>query len=219
MTSNTTKKILSEISGIVGLVLVLLCVIGFVLLLTKPSCPIDSEGVLEYAYLKENYYPLLNYTHIILSNRKEERIESFKAISHCQNLLNNMSERYYILLDTIAKEKIAESELLKSMSNTKDCEDYANTKIKISCTKSMHPTFDCTDILTTCSPIKSRLKVGDIIGFSSPDFPEFDFVIHRIVAVTNDGSFITQGDSNLIQDSYSPKREDVLFKVIKIEFN
>lgn len=207
-------------SSIIPIVSVLLIGAWFVTLsIGKPDCPIDSGGVLEYAYLKENYYPLLNYTNILFNNYKEERNESMKSVSYCQNLLNNMSERYYNLMDTATEERIAESELVKSMFNTQDCEDYVNTQIKLSCTKSMHPTFDCTDILTTCTPIRSRLKVGDIIGFKSPDFPEFDFVIHRIIAVTSEDCFITQGDSNLIQDSYCPNREDVLFKVIKIEYN
>jgi signal peptidase len=59
---------------------------------------------------------------------------------------------------------------------------------------SMVPTFSKGDILVLQGAPTSQISVGDIIVFSVKEQPTP--IVHRIVAINNDGSFKTKGDAN-----------------------
>jgi signal peptidase I len=59
---------------------------------------------------------------------------------------------------------------------------------------SMVPTFSRGDILILRGAVASDLKIGDIIVYS-PDSRSVP-IVHRIIAINDDGTFQTKGDAN-----------------------
>ena len=54
--------------------------------------------------------------------------------------------------------------------------------------------------------------MGDIILFSRGD----DLIVHRIVAITDDGSYVTQGDANPSRDPLPVPPSKVYGKVVLV---
>lgn len=78
-------------------------------------------------------------------------------------------------------------------------------------TGSMEPALHVGDYIVTkkCDP--TTLEVGDIISYYSEQSDiEGMLVTHRIVEVLDDGTFITHGDANPINDSIPVKAENIL---------
>ncbi|MFW9872653.1 MAG: hypothetical protein ACFFG0_06080 [Candidatus Thorarchaeota archaeon] len=87
------------------------------------------------------------------------------------------------------------------------------------CTGSMRPYFDCEDIVSVYTNVRpNEIKVCDIIGVASPDYPDFDWVIHQVVGVTDEG-YITKGLANAEIDKHVAKFSDVKFKFIGVKYN
>ena len=57
---------------------------------------------------------------------------------------------------------------------------------------SMNPTLYKGDVIIIYKPKQQEFKVGDILTFTSGSTN----VTHRIIEITEDGNFITQGDAN-----------------------
>lgn len=55
----------------------------------------------------------------------------------------------------------------------------------------------------------SELKLYDVIAFKNNEGVN---IIHRIIAINNDGTFITQGDANNSSDSFRPTMNDIIGK-------
>ena len=80
-------------------------------------------------------------------------------------------------------------------------------------TGSMEPSIHVNDYIIVSSTDTSELKEGDIIAFYTEDEEiKGDLVTHRITAVNEDGTFITRGDANPVDDSLSVRPEQVLGK-------
>ena len=91
-----------------------------------------------------------------------------------------------------------------------------NCNYWVECTGSMRPTLSCKDTLTVFKPDKDEVNVCDIIMFKSPEIDK-DFIIHRIIG--KEGSkYITKGDCNMESDEYLVDYDDIMFKVIGIEY-
>ena len=78
-------------------------------------------------------------------------------------------------------------------------------------TGSMEPTLHVDDfiIVQRCDP--KTLKTGDIISFySEQEDIKGMLVTHRITGKNHDGTFITRGDANPIEDSTFVKRDNIL---------
>ncbi len=89
---------------------------------------------------------------------------------------------------------------------------------KMLCTNSMKPLFDCTDTLTVYTNLEEdEIEMCDVIGFSTLEYPEYDWVVHRVVNITDEG-YATKGDANAYPDSYIVKFEDVIFKLIEVKY-
>lgn len=64
---------------------------------------------------------------------------------------------------------------------------------------SMVPTYEVGDIIITKNINYDDVEVEDIIVFYSPTLDKF--VVHRVIDINEDGSFITQGDNNPSPDN------------------
>ena len=82
-------------------------------------------------------------------------------------------------------------------------------------TGSMEPTISVDDYVVVKSGDTSSLQKGDIIAFYSED-PEIrgKLVIHRILEVKEDGSFIMKGDANPVEDSLAVRPDQVVGKYV-----
>jgi len=74
---------------------------------------------------------------------------------------------------------------------------------------SMYPTFQSGD--TVLLTRDDHYAVGDIIAYHSQQLGG-TVVIHRIIEVTPEGRYVTQGDNNDFIDGYQPERADVIGK-------
>ncbi len=76
-------------------------------------------------------------------------------------------------------------------------------------TNGLNNQFNTYDIITLKKVEEGDLKLYDVIAFVNDEKIN---VIHRIIGFTEDGRFITRGDSNNADDSYHPTYDDVLGK-------
>ena len=89
---------------------------------------------------------------------------------------------------------------------------------KLYCSDSMKPFFDCSDTLIVYQNIEQdEIKLCDIIGFKSPEHLGYNWTIHRIIEINSDG-YRTKGDANTNPDNYTVKFDDIIFKVIGVEY-
>lgn len=90
-----------------------------------------------------------------------------------------------------------------------DCDYYIHCD-----SNSMSPTFSCNDTLITIKPsTKGDIQVGDIIWFSSNEYEDFEYIVHRVVKIDYKGCYITKGDNNDYEDEFTPCFYDIKFKV------
>ena len=80
-------------------------------------------------------------------------------------------------------------------------------------TGSMEPTISVDDFIMVKKTDVSKLKEKDIIAFysESPDTKGL-MVIHRIIRVNEDGTFVTKGDANTLEDAVAVSRDKVIGK-------
>ena len=71
--------------------------------------------------------------------------------------------------------------------------------------------IEVDDLIVTKKVDPSTLKVGDIISFMET---ETTVVTHRIIDIKEDGSFITKGDANNIEDTNPVTGEQIIGKFI-----
>ena len=74
-------------------------------------------------------------------------------------------------------------------------------------TESMTGTVNAGDIALTQKYFGQPLEVGDVV-LVQPE--EGSPVLHRIVEVNHDGSYVTRGDANDANDLFEPKPEDII---------
>ncbi|MBR6872903.1 MAG: signal peptidase I [Ruminococcus sp.] len=80
-------------------------------------------------------------------------------------------------------------------------------------TGSMEPSIHVDDFIIVESVDTSELKVGDIISFYTEDEAiKGELVTHRIAQINEDGSFVTRGDANPVNDSLTVQPSQVLGK-------
>jgi len=92
----------------------------------------------------------------------------------------------------------------------------------ISCeSDSMYPTIkSCNDTLIGIEPNSRKdIKVGDIIWYKGTDeqmeqyIDGAEYIYHRIIGIDYKGCYITKGDNNQEEDSYTPCFYDIKFKI------
>ncbi len=80
-------------------------------------------------------------------------------------------------------------------------------------TGSMEPSIHVDDYIIVKSVDTGELREGDIIAFYSElDEIKGELVTHRIAKVNSDGTFVTRGDANPVDDSLTVRPEQVLGK-------
>lgn len=83
-------------------------------------------------------------------------------------------------------------------------------------TGSMEPTILTGDYIIIDRNGLDDLKVGDIISFYSEEEDIFgSLCTHRIMAISGDGLYSTQGDANPVEDRHDVRREQILGKYIR----
>ena len=75
---------------------------------------------------------------------------------------------------------------------------------------SMEPTLHVGDLVIVQG--QSSYKPGDIVVYSTGH----SLVVHRIVRILDDGSFLTKGDANIYADAIHPKLSQIKGKVILV---
>ena len=90
---------------------------------------------------------------------------------------------------------------------------FFGTSILHVVTGSMEPTIPVDDFIVVKKTDVNSLKEEDIIAFYS-DNPDTKglMVIHRIMQVNSDGTFVTKGDANTLEDAVSVKPDKVIGK-------
>lgn len=70
---------------------------------------------------------------------------------------------------------------------------------------SMHPTLEIGDIILIHGANPYEIKINDVIVFYHPNFigNKNFIIVHRVIE-KNDLSFVTKGDNNLFEDTFSP---------------
>lgn len=94
---------------------------------------------------------------------------------------------------------------------------YSPVKVLTVSGTSMCPTIEPGDkaIVIEMNP-NIDVEVGDIVVFQT-NLPEFPYtVIHRVMEITRDGKYITQGDNNPAIDFTHTTYTDILYKVVYI---
>lgn len=92
---------------------------------------------------------------------------------------------------------------------------FGNYTLKV-VTGSMEPTIMTGDFIIVHKAQPSELGVNDIITFYSDDPETKDLLItHRIIGIKEDGTYITKGDANNIEDHVAARPERVLGKYVR----
>lgn len=80
-------------------------------------------------------------------------------------------------------------------------------------TGSMRPLMGKANILIYIIPKKEEIYVGDIIIFTNKIYKKK--IVHRVIKIEN-GTYITKGDNNAIEDNYKVNFEDIKGKIIGV---
>lgn len=85
--------------------------------------------------------------------------------------------------------------------------------------ESMEPVIEKYQFIMAVTVDKNELKVGDIVGIKAPKNENTlttKLVVHRIIGINEDGTFILKGDANLSSLYYETNvtAEEILYKVI-----
>ena len=92
---------------------------------------------------------------------------------------------------------------------------FGNYTLKV-VTGSMEPTIMPGEFIGVHKVQPSELEVNDIITFYSDDPETKDLLItHRIIGIKEDGTYITKGDANNIEDHVAARPERVLGKYVR----
>lgn len=87
---------------------------------------------------------------------------------------------------------------------------FGNTVVKV-VTGSMEPSIHKGDYISVKKVDTNSLEKGDIISFYSDDEQIKGMInTHRIIAVENDGTFVTKGDANSSEDNSLVRPENVI---------
>ena len=63
-------------------------------------------------------------------------------------------------------------------------------------------------------PKDEKLKVGSVYAYKRDGILGQEMVIHRLIAITEDGRYQFKGDNNELPDEVLVEREDIGYKVI-----
>ena len=83
-------------------------------------------------------------------------------------------------------------------------------------TGSMEPTIDTGEYIIVKKTDVKDINVGDIITYYSEDPEIKDFMVtHRVIRLNEDGTFVTMGDANPVEDYIDVKPERILGRFVR----
>ena len=85
----------------------------------------------------------------------------------------------------------------KAKSDPSHVPGIGSFKLMYVLTGSMSPVIEPGDLIIAMDVDADNLKEGDIITFRAP---QNTLVTHRIIGINEDGSFVTKGDANNVED-------------------
>lgn len=110
--------------------------------------------------------------------------------------------------------------LLFAIANSKDSRENKSIGLWYVYSGSMEPTIKINDGFIVAK--SNEYNIGDIITFK-PKFLEQPYVTHRIIGISDDGSFITKGDNNPLSDQQGGEpaviENQVIGKLVSINNN
>lgn len=77
-------------------------------------------------------------------------------------------------------------------------------------TDSMYPQIESGDLILCHTAEAEEIVVGDVITFFDPMGNGTSVVTHRVLSINEDGSFITKGDNNNVEDQVAVEAEDLI---------
>lgn len=173
---------------------------------TITQCDNNSDKVKDY--YKNDYIPKLKaYYDKRIERLNQTIIKLEEDVNRVEREKYNIVKTHLSCMDAILTRP---SRYIRIYRICPDC-DYS-----LDCTGSMRPILSCKDTLEAFKPYKSEIRVCDIIASKDPT-RKYDFIVHRIIA-KNGSKYVTKGDNNMQSDEYLVDFEDIMFKIIGIEY-
>lgn len=77
-------------------------------------------------------------------------------------------------------------------------------------TDSMYPQIESGDLILCHTAESDEIAVGDVITFYDPMGNGTSVVTHRVLSINEDGSFVTKGDNNNVEDQVAVEADDLI---------
>lgn len=100
--------------------------------------------------------------------------------------------------------------ILKSVTNADEVPSVGGWFPMIVLTDSMYPEIKSGDLILCHTIEAEEVKEGDVITFYDPMGNGTSVVTHRVLSINADGSFVTKGDNNNVEDQVAVKPDDLI---------
>lgn len=100
--------------------------------------------------------------------------------------------------------------ILKSFTNSEEVPSLGGWFPMIVLTDSMYPEIESGDLILCHTAEAEEIAVGDIITFYDPMGNGSTVVTHRVLSIKEDGTFVTKGDNNNVEDRLSVDADDLI---------
>lgn len=100
--------------------------------------------------------------------------------------------------------------IVKSFTNADEVPSVGGWFPMIVLTDSMYPQIESGDLILCHTAQAEEIEVGDVITFYDPMGNGTSVVTHRVLSINEDGSFVTKGDNNNVEDQVAVKPDDLI---------
>ena len=100
--------------------------------------------------------------------------------------------------------------IIKSYTNADEVPSVGGWFPMIVLTDSMYPEIKSGDLILCHTIEAEEVKEGDVITFYDPMGNGTSVVTHRVLSVNADGSFVTKGDNNNVEDQVAVEPGDLI---------
>lgn len=100
--------------------------------------------------------------------------------------------------------------IIKSYTNADEVPSVGGWFPMIVLTDSMYPEIESGDLILCHTVEADEIEVGDVISFYDPMGNGTSVVTHRVLSINEDGSFVTKGDNNNVEDRLAVDADDLI---------